>query len=372
MLITKSRLISFALLFIIIITVGCTRQEPTKASQKDINIGIVLPLTGRAASHGEDIMGGINLALDELNSSGGINGNKVKLIIEDNLSTPDGSVAALKKLLDINKVPVVIGPVASGNMLAMAPIAESNKTVLISPGASSPKLSEAGDYIFRNSLLATPQGKAIARYCKETLGLVNVAVLFIDDETGRGYKKAFVEEFKALGGNVLIVDSYDKRGSDFRAQLSKIKEVNPEAIYVPSIPSTFGLILRQAKELGIKTQFLANYGIEGEALLTAAGDAAEGIIYTSIPISEQFKKNFENKYGRKPTIGAPLGYDTFQVTAEAIRIGGDTSDGIKNALYSIRNFKGATGKVSFDSNGDAMKEIIIKTVSDDNFMEIKR
>ena len=141
----------------------------------------------------------MSLALEELNDSGINHEFKIKLLIEDNQSTPQGSVNSLNNLIHIHKVPVIIGPLASSDMLAMAPIAEKTKTVLISPGASSPKLSDAGDYIFRNSLLAEPQGEMMAQFCFHSLHKKNVAILYINDETGRGYMGAFRKKVPDVG-----------------------------------------------------------------------------------------------------------------------------------------------------------------------------
>ena len=336
------------------------------------DIGVILPLSGPSASHGEDIIGGIKMAMQEINAKGGINGFKIGLVVEDDQSTPKDSVAALRKLIDIQKLPVIIGPVASGNMLAMVPIAESQKTVLISPAASSPKISDAGDYIFRNSLLAEPQGREIARFCINRLKKNRVALLFIDDETGRGYKDAFNKEIQSLGGKVIIEESFDKQSADFRSQLTKIMQLHPDAIYVPAIPKAMGLILRQSKELGMKAVFLANYGIEGEDLIKTAGEIADGIYYTSMPINMKFASNFEHKYGRKPTIGAPLGYDTLYIVAQAIKSHGYTSQGIKTGLYAINKFSGATGLITMNEKGDAEKEIIIKTVRNGRFVNVEK
>jgi len=353
-------LMTLILIIFLTLPTGCAKEP------KEIKIGVVLPLSGSAASHGEDIMGGIDIALKEINEKG-IKGKKVELIVEDNQSSAQGSVSALRKLFEVNKVPIVIGPVASSDMLAMAPVAESNKKVLISPAASSPKISDTGDYIFRNSLLAEPQGEMMATFCYQTLNKKTVAILFIDDETGRGYKDSFQSRFSNLGGKVLFVDSYDRNGTDFRTQLIKLKASNPEAAYIPSIPKTLGYILRQAKELDIKTVFLANYGVEGDALLEIARDTAEGLYYTSIPIDPSFIKKFEDIKGRKPTIGAPLGYDTLKIVAQAIENEGYTADGIKKGLYKIQNFNGVTGLTSFDEKGDAKKEVIIKIVKQGKF-----
>lgn len=362
--ISEYKLVFISVVFLVIFSGGCVKND-----EKEIRIGVVLPLSGTAAGHGEDVMGGINLALKELNDSEINQVFKIKLLIEDNQSTPQGSVNALNNLINIHKVPVIIGPLASSDMLAMAPIAEKTKTVLISPGASSPKLSDAGDYIFRNSLLAEPQGEMMAQFCFHSIHKNNVAILFMNDETGRGYRDAFEKKFQMLGGKILIIDNYDRQDTDFRTQLAKIKEIKPDVIYAPSIPQTLGYILIQAKELGINATFLANYGIEGESLISTAGKTAEGIYYTSIPIDVEFTKKFEKEYGRKPTIGAPLGYDTLKLVVKAIKDNGYSSDDIKMGLYGIRDARGATGNIVFDEKGDAMKEIIIKTVKNGSFIE---
>lgn len=362
--ISEYKLVLISVALLVIISGGCVKKD-----EKEIKIGVVLPLSGTAAGHGEDVMGGINLALKELNDSGINQEFKIKLMIEDNQSTPQGSVNSLSNLINIHKVPVIIGPLASSDMLAMAPIAEKAKVVLISPGASSPKLSDAGDYIFRNSLLAEPQGEMMAQFCFHNLHKENVAILFVNDETGRGYIGAFEKKFQMLGGKILVTDNYDKQGTDFRTQLAKIKEAKPDAIYAPSTPQTLGYILRQSRELGINATFIANYGVEGEALISIAGETAEGIYYTSIPIDIEFTKKYENVYGRKPTIGAPLGYDTLKLVVKAIKDNGYSSDDIKMGLYGIRDARGATGNIVFDEKGDAMKEIIIKTVKNGSFIE---
>lgn len=364
--------IKFKVLLVVVLLLSFGISCVKKAELPDeIKIGVILPLTGPAASHGEDILSGLNLAINEINKENIFNNKKIKLIVEDNKSNPKDSVSALKKMVNVNKLPVIIGPVASGNMLAMAPIAEKSKVVLISPAASSPKISSAGDYIFRNSLLASQQGVKMANYCFKKLDKKQVAILYINDETGLGYKNSFKTKYISLGGKIIFESNYDKKGTDFRTELIKLKKINPEVVYVPSIPQTLGYILRQAKELGIKSIFLANYGAEGESLLTIAQDAAEGIYYTSIPISKDFIEKFMKVYKRKPTIGAPLGYDTLKIVVQSIKKNGYSPDNIKYGLHRINNFNGATGKISFNKNGDANKEIIIKTVKNNSFIELK-
>lgn len=335
-----------------------------------LKVGVVLPLTGPAADQGKDILSGIEMARDEINASRGKDDPKVELVIEDSMASPKGGVSALEKLLQTEHPPVVVGPIASSVMLAMIPIAERKETVLLSPAASSPQISGAGRYIFRISLLAPPQAKALAQFAKDELGAERAAVLYVNDDTGISYRDAFREAFAAQGGTVVFEDSYDKRGTDFRTQLTRLKAANAEVTFVPGIPQTVGLILKQAKELGVETQFLGNYGTEGESLLTLGGNAAEGFIYASIPISDEFIKSFDAKFGRHPTIGAPLGYDALQVVAHVAKAHGMSSDEIRKGLSELKGYNGATGLTTILSSGDAEKGVVLKTVRNGVFVPL--
>lgn len=262
--------------------VGCVKQEKT------IKIGALLPLTGPSANHGQDAKEGMNLALKEIRNSDKILGNKIEIIWEDDNSTPQGAISGAQKLINIDKVAVIIGPISSSATLAVAPLAEKSKVVLLSPSASSPEISDAGDFIFRNSLLAPPQGKKMAQFCFENLKITKVDVLFLNDDTGWGYYNSFKQNFESLGGKINLVENYDKTDTDFRPQIIKLKKDGAKAVYVPSVPQTMGLILKQSAELGYNPIFLANIGVEGEDLLKIAGEKAEGIYYTSLIVNEKF------------------------------------------------------------------------------------
>ncbi|MBN1919519.1 MAG: ABC transporter substrate-binding protein [Verrucomicrobia bacterium] len=332
-----------------------------------LKVGVVLPLTGPAADQGKDILSGIEMARDEINGSRKNDDPKVELIIEDSMASPKGGVSALEKLIQTERPPAVIGPIASSVMLAMIPVAEREKVVLLSPAASSPQISNAGRYIFRISLLAPPQARALAKFAKDELSAERAAVLYVNDDSGISYRDAFRDAFAAQGGTVVFEDSYEKTGTDFRTQLTKLKAANAEITFVPGIPQTVGLILKQARELGVDTQFLGNYGTEGESLLTLAGNAAEGFIYTSIPVSDEFVKSFDAKFGRHPTIGAPLGYDALQVVAHVAKAHGTSSEAIRKGLSELRDYDGATGLTTILPSGDAEKEVTLKAVSNGAF-----
>lgn len=349
-----------------LLIISCNKQE----KDTKLRIGVVLPLTGPAAIHGKDILSGIEIAQSEINASLRPNQPKLELLIEDDLSTPQGGVSALQKLIQTEHPPVVIGPVASSIMLAMIPIAEKEKVVLFSPAASSPKISNAGKYIFRISLLAPSQAQKLAEFARNRLGVNKAAILYINNDTGLSYKEAFQKAFSELGGRIVFDDSFKKTATEFRTQLTKLMTAKPQVTFVPGIPRTIGLILRQAKELNIETQFLGNYGAEGSDLLTTGGDATEGFVYTSIPISDEFKAIFQKKYGRHPTIGAPLGYDALRIVWAIADSYGTSSEAIRNGLGNLKNFDGATGKSTILPSGDADKEVTLKTVRNKQFVAL--
>ncbi len=344
----------------------------TKKEPDVIKIGVLLPFTGPSANHGEDAIKGIRIALEELKKENPDLSNRIELVVEDNRSNPKDCVSAMEKLIKINNVKIVIGPVSSSNTMACIPIAEKNKVILFALGASHPDISEAGDFIFRRSLLSSSQGEAIADYCYNQLGKKKAAILYINDETGIGYRNAFKSKFESLGGQIVVVDNYDKEGTDFRTQLLKLKNKKPSAIFIPSVPSLMGLILKQAKEIGLNSTFLGNYGIEGEALLEKAGNAAEGIYYTSVKMDEKFIQDFKEQYKDYPNIPSPLGFDIMKTIIEAIKRANTTTDiiKIKNELYRIDNLKGAFGNIMVDKKGDSEPEIIFKTVKNGEFVPV--
>lgn len=336
-----------------------------------VTIGVVMPLTGRAADQGKDIVSGLELARDEINGGSSKDTPPLRLAIEDNRSSPKDGVSAIERLIQTQHPPVVIGPIASSIMLAMIPVAEREKTVLLSPAASSPQISNSGEYIFRISLLAPPQAAALAEYAVTELQAKKAGILYVNDDTGLSYRDAFRESFTSLGGSIVYEDSYDKTGTDCRTQLTKLKETEATVTFVPGIPQTIGLILRQAKELGVTMQFLGNYGAEGASLLSSGGDAVEGFVYTSIPISQEFEDRFEAEHGRHPTLGAPLGYDALMIVWHVIQEHGSDVESIRAGLSTLRDYKGATGATTILPSGDADKEVILKTVRDGEFVALR-
>ena len=338
-------------------------------SQKEevLKIGFVLPLTGNSANHGNDIMRGVYMAYDEFIKNVDTTKIKIQLLLEDNFSTTKGSVSAFEKLVQIHKPWIVIGPVASSDMLSMVPIAENSKTILFSPAASSPKLSNIGQYIFRMALLAPDQTKLISNYAINDLHVKSAGVLYMNDETGNSYMNSFVTDFTDLGGKIILKESFEKTDNDFMSLLLKLKTVKPDVVYISGVPLTVGLILKQAKEINLKCVFLSNYGSEGNDLLDIAKNAADGFVYTSIPIDTNFIAKYEALHHSKPDIGVPLGYDAMSIALKLMVENREDKEHFRTALSKLE-YSGVTGKTNILPSGDASKEVILKTVRNNKFI----
>lgn len=371
-------IISILIASLMIFSFGCVKKE-----EKEIKIGAILPLTGDFSSHGEDAKKGIDLALDEVNNKGGIGGKKVIVVYEDDKMQASSGVSAFEKLTTIDKVSVVLGGVGSSVALAIAPIAEKKKVVLLSPTASNPKLTYAGNYIFRIWPSDIYEGGVMSEFIYKTLGIKKVACLYINNDFGQGLREVLGKRLKELGGEIIISEPYEQGATDFRAQLSKIKNVSPEGIYLPGYYQEVAKIAVQIKEMGIKAKLFSTSPIENPDLIKLAGQATENIIYTRPAFDPQkpsekykaFASNFKRKYGMEPGIAAAYSYDAMEVIlhslAETSRKGNVSGETIQKAMATIKDYDGVTGKFSFDENGDVMKDMSLFIIKRGQFQPFK-
>ncbi|MHA1757143.1 MAG: ABC transporter substrate-binding protein, partial [Promethearchaeota archaeon] len=214
-----------------------------------------MPLTGDAALYGQSIKKGIDIAVAEINKTGGIKGRKILVIYEDSKALPAEGVTAFKKLINIHNVPAVIGDAVSSVTLAIAPIAEKDKIVVLSPLSSAPAITHAGDFIFRNVPSDLFGGKVAAYFAVKHQCWTSLAILYINNDFGVGLKEVFSDVVESLGGKIVASEAYEQGSTDFRTQLSKIKETDPDAIFLVGYREA-PQILIQAKEKGIKAKFL--------------------------------------------------------------------------------------------------------------------
>src|SRR3989344_7061766 len=221
-----------------------------------IALGFIEPLTGDAASIGTINRAAVELAVAEVNAAGGVNGRPIEVIYEDGQCNAKAATNAASKLINVNKVRVIIGGLCSTETAAFGPGAMQAKVIVFSPGSSAPTLSQLGKYFFRNYPSDAFQGKFAAEYAYNTLGARKIAVIYHISDWGTGIKEIFEARFKELGGQIVAENGEPQIARDYRTDLSKTKAANPDYIYSPTYPEGGTALLKQAKELGIKTKFL--------------------------------------------------------------------------------------------------------------------
>lgn len=372
---------NLSILIVIVSTVIITIfaiKELTNNTNNELNIGAILPLSGTGAQYGEAARKGMELALDQINNTGGIKGKNIRIIYEDTQGDPKTGIAAFQKLISVDKVQVVLGDLLSSVSLSVAPIANQKKVVLFSPASSAPKLTQAGDYIFRNCPSDIYEGSIMANFAFDKLALRKIAILRIHNEYGVGIGDVFKKIFTAKGGRIVNEEYYDENSTDFRTQIVKINSNNPPAVYLLGYKQ-MGYILRQAKELGLKTQFLSTVTFEDPDIIKVAGDSAEGVIYSASTfdpksvndVVSRFVAAYEDKYQSLPNIFAGLSYDAVKIVTLAIEKGGTQGEKIKNALYQVKGYRGVVGETSIDDNGDAILIPVLKTVKNGKFVFLK-
>lgn len=361
---------------IVVLFVKTQNQQVEKADS--ITIGAILPLTGSAAPYGQNAQRGIDLAVSEINAGDGISGKKVIVLYEDSKTEPKEAVAALQKLFNSNGVRYVIGDINSTGLLAMAPIAERNKILLLSPGASNPKVSDAGDYIFRNWHSDALEGQVDAEYAFLSMKWKTAAVLYVNAAYGAGLAETFKKVFEKQGGRVVAYEAYAQDATNMREQISKIIAVQPDGLYLPGWPKEMSVALKQLKELGSNIPVLSAQGFDDPSILRLAGDAAEGVIF-SVPQQpdpndetvKSFLEKYKTTYNREPGVCSASGYDALMIYAEAINEVGDDPENVQGFMAELKGFSGADGPVSFDKYGDLLKPFVFKKVYKGKFEQLK-
>ena len=320
-------------------------------------IGLINHLTGDAALYGQSMKKGAEVALDEINAAGGINGVPVEVIYEDDRFSAADARTAFLKLVETDKVPVIMGSGSSTVSLDLCPLAQEREVVQISPASTAPALMDCGEYFFSLMASDTAQGPEWVRVL-EHLGMKEAAVMYMNYDYGIGVKDTFVAETKREGYKVLIAQPFEVGGTDFRAEILKVKEVNPEVTFIVGSAKEVAMVFKQARELGFDTQWVTCVsGVTREVPELAGREAAEGIMglragSMETPEYETFAKAFEEKHGVPPTIWADFAYDTMMMVAKAIEQGGYTADGIKKTLFEVgETYVGPSGPKKLNEYG---------------------
>jgi branched-chain amino acid transport system substrate-binding protein len=340
------------------------------ATENQITIGAVLPLTGDAAQWGVAAQRGIQIAVDETNAAGGVRGSKVQILFEDDQLQPKVGTEAMQKLVNVNKVPAVIGSISSSVTLAIAPIAERNKVVLISPASTSHDITTAGDFIFRTIPTDVYEGGYMAKFAFNERKYRTVAVLAVNAAGTQGMADSFRQTFLGLGGENTVYELVPQGGTDFRASVSKAIAIRPNAIYVVGFPLETGHMIKQLVELGFTGQILSAQPAEDPEVRKIAGSAAEGLVLTTTSIdpetgslaTKSFVSEYRRRYKSDPPVFSYEAYDAARLVLSAIAERGLDGLSIRDFLYGVKEYDGASGKFGFDQNGDVNKAIRIVTI----------
>lgn len=345
-------------------------------SGDEILIGEVGSLTGSEATFGTSTRDGIDLAIKQINSEGGIKGKKLRVIVMDDQGKPEEAATAVTKLITQDKVTAILGEVASSRSLAMGPIAQSHKVPMVTPSSTNPKVTQVGDYVFRVCFIDPFQGSVMAKFATDTLKVKKAAILRdIKNDYSVGLANFFTETFKKTGGEVVVDQSYSAGDVDFKSQLTSIKGKNPEVIFVPGYYTEVGLIARQARELGIKAPLLGGDGWDSTKLTEIGGNALNGSYFSNhyspddkSPTVQKFIADYKAMFGAVPDGLAAMGYDAAMVLADAMKRAPTLSnEAIRDALAETKAYPGVTGKITIDKNRDAVKSAVVIEIKPSGF-----
>ena len=339
------------------------------ATKEPIKIGFTGPLTGDLANIGQNAKAAVEIAVEEVNAAGGIKGRPLEVIYEDDKCAGPEGVSAATKLINVDKVPVILGSVCSPAMLAFAPIAETAKVPVLGYCATAPKISQAGDYIFRDVPSDLFQAKFAAQYIYTTLGKKTASVLYINNDWGVGLHQAFGEAFAALGGKIVSDEAYDPTSKDLRTQLSKVKAAKADVLYFAGFTDSTVVGLKQAKEAKLTQTIFGADAWDDNKIWEGLGAAGDGAIFTVVGTnsSDAFKAKMKEKVGNDSIVYCSnYAYDGIKILSQVLSDVGTDGTAVKDALYKSSYTGGVSSpKIEFDQNGDPKESsYVIKVVKD--------
>jgi branched-chain amino acid transport system substrate-binding protein len=354
---------------------GCPPKNESggaASSTGDILIGEYGSLTGPQATFGQSTHNGIMMAMDAINGAGGVKGRKIKVLTEDDQSKQEEAANAVTKLISQNNVLAVLGEVGSSNSLAAAPICQANKVPMITPSSTNPEVTKKGNYIFRVCFTDNDVGENLARYVVQEMHIKRAAILTdVKTDYSTGLTATIEKTFAALGGQMVAHASYSNGDSDFRSQLTSIKQANPDIIFLPGYYTDVGQIAIQARDLGMKQIFIGGDGWVSPKLIEIGGKALEGCLYADhyfyadpSPVVRNFVQSYKDRYGAVPDGMAALAYDAARVMADALRRA-KKLDGpsVRDAIQETKGFPGVTGTITIGPDRNAVgKKMIIEEV----------
>ena len=357
------------LLITLILSIGLINvfaQEKEK-TKEPIRVGVFIDLSGPTDSFGISTKNGIEMAVNEINKTGGIDGKMIELFTEDDQGRPERAKEVVQKLIFEDKVHAILGEVASTNSLAAAPVAQEAKIPMISPSSTNPRVTQVGNYIFRACFVDPFQGEAMAQFALLELNAKKVAILRdVQSDYSKGLAESFTKTFTNSGGKIVAEQLYAQHDFDFSEQLKKIRKLKPDAIYLTGYYNEAGIIIKQARKLKINVPILGGDGWDSPKIWELGDKALENTYITnhfstSNPVSSQHKfiDKYKKNFDFEPDTLAALGYDATYVLAEALRRAKTTDSAKLRDEIAKTNYYGVTGNISFNEIGDPRKLVVI-------------
>ncbi|RST71858.1 branched-chain amino acid ABC transporter substrate-binding protein [Siminovitchia acidinfaciens] len=381
------RTFSFVALFSTLLLAACgggdSASKESENSDKgsgeavEAKVGVISWLTGSGASYGEAITNGLKLANEEITENGEVN---IDLVIEDSAGAQDQALSAAQKLMNNENVSAIIGPTLSTEMNVVGPEADLNGIPIMGTSTTAEGIPQIGEYVFRNSIPEAVAIPASVKKAVEEYGVKKVAIIYGNDDvfTKSGYDtmKKTVDD---MGLEVLTTETFQIGQSDYKAQLTKIKNLKPDLVLASALYNEGAVILDQARKMGIDVPFVGGNGFNSPEIINIAGDAANGLIVATPWFSgkddekvQTFVKKYNEAYGKDPDQFAAQAYDALYLMAEAIKTAGeDDPDAIRDGLAGIKDFEGILGTMSFDEDGDIIMDPTVLIVEDGEFKEFK-
>ncbi len=356
---------------------GADAAPAAKGKPVEAKIGVISIITGQGAAYGEAITNGFKLARDEINAKGAV---KIDLVIEDSSSKPEQALAAAQKLINSERVVAILGPTLSNEKKVVGPVANDSGVPILGTSTTAQGITQIGRFVFRNALpesLAIPAsiGKAVKKY-----GIRKVALLYGNDDvftkSGFDTMKKVSEDLKL---KILTIETFQRGQADYKAQLTKIKSLNPDAVFCSALYEEGAVILSQARRMGIKVPFVGGNGFNSPKVIDIAKDAAEGLIVATPwfperndPKVKSFVATYRTKYGKVPDQFAAQAYDALYIMAQALgKAGKADRAALRDALAGVRNFNGVLGKFSFDAERDVQMEPNVLVIKGGKFQLFK-
>jgi len=378
--IKKSYLVITALMLVLLAACG----EDSGSSNADskgnsdgpvsAKIGVISYLTGPGAAYGEAITNGFNLALEEVNEKGDVN---IELVVEDSAGKQEQALTVSQKLMSDDEIVAILGPTLSTEMNVVAPEADLNGIPILGTSTTAAGIPQIGEYVFRNSIpesLAIPAAleKAVAAY-----DVKKVAILYGNDDlfTQSGFD-TMKEVAEDMDLEIVTIETFQKGQSDYNAQLTKIKDLQPDLILASALYNEGAVIMGQARKMGIDTPFLGGNGFNSPQVIEIAGESADGLIVATPwfaekedPKVQEFVKKYEAKYGMAPDQFAAQAYDALYIYAEALKNAGEADrDAFRDSLAEIKGLEGILGEFSFDEEGDVIMDPTVLIIEDGKFV----